>query len=204
MASDHPLEHEVRTSLSHPLRIATLPIGAKGGAVGVTFAPGKRQASAMTGVWERDIDHDLMVIRQWGASDLVTLLEPHEFIELGIADLPQRAAMHGLRWHGLPITDGAAPDSRFLTPWRALFPALLRNIDGGQRVIVHCKGGLGRAGTVACLLLLSSGASPDAKSAIAQVRSVRPGAIETLMQEEFIAHWLDAKDSSDHHSMTAP
>jgi ADP-ribosyl-[dinitrogen reductase] hydrolase len=157
----------------------------------------------MTGVWERDIDHDLSAIRQWGASDLITLLEPHEFIELGIVDLPQHAATHGLRWHGLPITDGAAPDSRFLTPWKEILPTLLRNLEEGQRIVVHCKGGLGRAGTVASMLLLSSGACLNAKSAIALVRGVRPGAIETLAQEEFIAHWIDAEDFSGHRPSTS-
>ena len=189
MANDRLITNDVRTSISHPLSIATLPIGENGGAIGVTFAPGKRQATAMTGIWERNLDDDLSTIRQWGASDLITLIEPHEFTELHIEELPQRAALHGLRWHGLPITDGAAPDDRFLIPWRALLPTLLRRLNQGERVVVHCKGGLGRAGTVACLLLLSSGAVSNARHAISLVRDVRPGAVETDVQEAFVAQW---------------
>ncbi|MBE1162999.1 hypothetical protein [Dyella acidiphila] len=137
MTNDRLTTKNVRTSASHPLRIATLPVGENGGAVGVTFAPGKRQASAMTGIWERDLDEDLNAIRRWGASDLITLIEPHEFIELHIEDLPERTVLHGLRWHGLPITDGAAPDNRFLAPWKALLPTLLQRLDQGKRVVVH-------------------------------------------------------------------
>jgi len=66
----------IRTSQTHPLQIATLPIGTRGGAVGVTFAPGKHQAAAMTGIWQRDLDADLTAIRDWGAQHLITLLEP--------------------------------------------------------------------------------------------------------------------------------
>lgn len=84
----------VRTSLSHPLHIASLPVGARGGRIGVTFAPGKKQAVAMTGSWNRDLDLDLRTIRGWGASTLVTLLEPFEFDELEIASLPERASTH--------------------------------------------------------------------------------------------------------------
>ena len=39
----------MRTSASHPLLIAELPVGAHGGGIGVTFAPGKYQEVAMTG-----------------------------------------------------------------------------------------------------------------------------------------------------------
>lgn len=179
----------IRTSLSHPLRIATLAVGDHGGAIGVTFAPGKRQAKAMTGQWERDIDLDLNAIRRWGASDLITLLEPQEFEELGIQELPDRANAHGLAWHGLPITDGCAPDDRFLTDWRALGPTWIENLRAGGRVVMHCKGGLGRAGTVACLFLLDSGTASDATAAITAVRQARPGAVETMEQEAFLRAW---------------
>ena len=56
----------------------------------------------------------------------------------------------------------------------------------------HCgplQGGLGRAGTVAAMLLLQSGAERTAQAAIGSVRRVRPGAIETAVQEEFLQQW---------------
>lgn len=176
-----------RTSITHPLRIATLPIGT--GAVGVTFAPGKKQLKAMTGEWHRDIDLDLLAIKAWGAQLLISLIEPFEFKELGIETLPDRTAAHGLDWIGLPIKDGDAPDHRFLRQWETLGPSLVRTISSGGRVVVHCKGGLGRAGTIASLLLIQSGAATSAEQAIARVREVRPGAIETFEQEVFLMEW---------------
>lgn len=187
----------VRTSHSHPLHIATLPVGPRGGAIGMTFAPGKRQANAMTGRWDRDLDVDLEAIRQWGANDLITLLEPHEFEELGILDLPERAQARGLAWHGLPITDGHAPDDRFLSRWSMLAPQWIERLQRGQRIVVHCKGGLGRAGTVACLFLLDTGSASSADEAIQQVRLVRPGAIETRDQEVFLQDWSPHGNQSD-------
>lgn len=178
----------IRTGQTHPLRIATIPVGESGGAIGVTFAPGKRQIAAMTGIWERDLATDLAAIRQWGARDLITLLEPHEFEELAIPDLPAQASAHDLRWYGLPITDGAAPDHRFLDRWITLGSQLVSEIGSGVRVVVHCKGGVGRAGTVACLLLLARAAG-DADDAMRQVRAVRRGAIETSAQEAFLQAW---------------
>jgi hypothetical protein len=46
-----------------------------GGRIGMTFCPGKQNPFAMTGAWARDLDTDLAVIRAWGASTLVTLME---------------------------------------------------------------------------------------------------------------------------------
>jgi len=179
----------IRTSQSHPLQIAEIPVGDNGGAVGITFAPGKRQAEAMTGSWSRDLNTDLMAVCSWGANHLVSLIEPWEFVELQISELPSQAALFGLQWYGLPIVDGAVPDADFLLAWATLGPSLSKSLADGQRVVVHCKGGLGRAGTVACMLLLDSGAVTSGKVVIREVRRVRPGALETREQEHFVLSW---------------
>ncbi|MBK0052738.1 cyclin-dependent kinase inhibitor 3 family protein [Stenotrophomonas sp. S39] len=179
----------MRTSLSHPLLIAELPVGALGGAIGVTFAPGKYQEVAMTGAWARDLDTDVSAIHRWGAKHLISLLEPWEFEDLRIETLPVVAAGKGISWHGLPITDGAAPDDRLLQGWLQLSAELVADMLSGQRVVVHCKGGLGRAGTVAAMLLLQAGEAKKASDAVHIVRHARPAAIETIAQEEFLEHW---------------
>jgi ADP-ribosylglycohydrolase/protein-tyrosine phosphatase len=173
-----------RTSESHPLQIATLPAGA--GRLGVTFCPGKKQSDALSGSWDRDLEADLLAVKQWGAKHLVTLIEEHEFVQLQVEDLPERAALMGLRWHHLPIVDGQAPDRQFERLWQAVAPQLIRSLKDGAGVIVHCKGGLGRAGTVAARLLMSLDASLTPSEAIASVRAVRANAIETRAQENYL------------------
>ena len=59
-----------------------------------------------------------------------------------------------------------------------------RSYAAGCDVLVHCRGGLGRAGTIAARLLVELGMEPE--TAIASVRAVRPGAIETSDQEKFV------------------
>ncbi|HHA2734539.1 TPA: cyclin-dependent kinase inhibitor 3 family protein [Stenotrophomonas maltophilia] len=179
----------MRTSLTHPLIIAELAVGDRGGAIGVTFAPGKYQEAAMTGAWARDLEQDTSAIRQWGAAHLISLLEPWEFSQLRIECLPQVVEGQGISWHGLPITDGAAPDHRLLERWPVLGSMLVQGLHSGQRIVVHCKGGLGRAGTVAAMLLLQSRTVRTAQAAIDSVRRFRPGAVETVVQEEFLRQW---------------
>ena len=54
----------------------------------------------------------------------------------------------------------------------------------GFSVLVHCKGGLGRAGTIAARLLIELSLSP--REAVYAVRHARPGAIETSEQHEYV------------------
>lgn len=180
-----PSSGAAKTSVTHPIRIATLEVGA--GRIGVTFCPGKKQRNAISGTWERDLSTDLEAIRAWGAKHLVTLIEDHEFTELEVEDLPEKAAAAGLRWHHLPIVDGEAPDSGFEQSWRATCPQLLASLAAGYGVVIHCKGGLGRAGTIAARLMMNARPELTPLQAMAQVRRVRRNAIETRMQE---AHLL--------------
>jgi ADP-ribosylglycohydrolase len=70
--------------------------------------------------------------------------------------------------------------------WAALSARLHATLERGGRVLVHCRGGLGRAGTIAALMLIERGWS--APQAIRDVRAVRPGAIETAEQERWVSH----------------
>ncbi|WP_019591927.1 cyclin-dependent kinase inhibitor 3 family protein [Thioalkalivibrio sp. ALE20] len=173
----------VRTSTSHPLEIAeiTLP---EGGTIGITFCPGKQQAHAMTGAWARDLEADLDRIRAWGAAGVVTLTTLEELHELGVPRLGEAVSETGVTWYHLPIPDMAAPDRQWDDRWQAVAPEMHRALYAGGRLLVHCKGGLGRAGTVAARLLIDRGMAPDA--AVAAVRRARRGAIESSEQERYL------------------
>ncbi|MFN4140444.1 cyclin-dependent kinase inhibitor 3 family protein [Aestuariivirga sp.] len=176
-----------RTSITHPLQIAEVGTPFARGAIGITFCPGKKQLEALSGAWDRDLGLDLEAIRGWGASRMITLIEPQEIGALGVMEIGTQAAARGIEWLHMPITDFSVPDHRFMEAWRQHGPALIDGVRAGTRVLVHCKGGLGRAGTVAALMLVELGM--HAPEAVAMVRRVRPGAIETREQEDCVLQW---------------
>jgi len=172
----------LRDSTSHPLRIDSLAVG--NGHLGLTLCPGKKGDSVFGAGWDRDLDVDLDVIKAWGAQAVVTLIEDTEFDLLSVTGLGDAAEARGMDWHHFPIPDLGAPTPRAMARWRELSPRLHRILEAGGRVLVHCRGGLGRAGIVAALLLIERGHPAD--EAITLVRAARPGAIETPAQERFV------------------
>lgn len=176
-----------RTSQSHPLQIAEIRPALDetvGGKIGLTFCPGKKQANAVSGAWDRDLAIDLDAIAAWGAAAVVTLVEPHELESLQVAPLGDEVRARHMAWYHLPIRDVAVPDAAFEEAWQIAGESLRSLVRHGFGVLVHCKGGLGRAGTIAARLLVELGM--DHAAAIEQVRMVRPGAIETAAQLEHV------------------
>ena len=173
-----------RTSLTHPLEIAAISAGTVLGRVGITFCPGKYDQNAMSGYWARDLSIDLDAIRNWGAAAVVTLIEPKEFLLLRVEPLGEEVRRRGMLWFHLPIPDVSTPDESFETNWALAGDTLRTLLRNGRDVLVHCRGGLGRAGTIAARLLIELGMEPAV--AISRVRAVRPGAIETREQEKYV------------------
>ena len=173
-----------RTSLTHPLIINEVRIPGCAGVIGITFCPGKKDKQSHSGIWNRDIDTDMMAVKAWHTTSLVTLMEDHEFDLLGVRQLPFKALGLGLTWFHIPIRDVSIPDFRFYERWSGIGVRLIDSLMEGGRVVIHCRGGLGRSGVVAALLLIEAGMS--GKDAVEVVREARPGAIETIQQEAYV------------------
>ena len=172
-----------RTSNSHPLRIDELAVPGTSAVIGLTFCPGKCQRQATSGAWARDLDTDLAAIAEWGAVAIINLVEDHEMRELGVADTVQRLPA-GIDYYHLPICDAGIPDVQWESAWVVQGAAVRARLFAGQRVLVHCKGGLGRTGLLAARLLIEFG-MPPAK-AVSAVRAARAGSIETDAQHAYV------------------
>jgi ADP-ribosyl-[dinitrogen reductase] hydrolase len=175
-----------RSTIS-PLQIYAVDVPGSGGQIGMAVCPGKDEYAGLgipPGPWKRDLKIDLQVIHDWGAQALVSLIEDYEFELLGVPELPEMTRSLGIRWFHLPIVDLDIPDVRFEEEWETAGKELRRILADGARVVLHCRGGLGRTGTIAARLLVEFGMDP--RAAIAKVRQARPGAIQTREQEEYV------------------
>lgn len=172
------------TSENSPLRIDTIPLPGNRGHIGMTICPGKKDRSYSGTAWDRDLNTDLDVVTAWGADAVVTLMEQFELELLGITDLPALLESRGTEWHHLPIRDVDVPDRQFEENWLESGQRIRSLLFSGGRVLLHCRGGIGRTGTIAARLLVEFGFKPA--DAIALVRQTRSGTIETAAQERYV------------------
>jgi len=176
---------QIKTSLTDPIRVDFVDLEKLGldGKLGLTFAPGKFRMNGWTASWDRDLDTDLLRLRDYyGCQVLVSLIEQFEFEVLRILSLRERAGEFGISSIWFPIVDGSIPENP--EDFAQTISEISKLMDDGKTVIVHCMGGLGRAGLTSACLLVSKGV--DADEAIRAVRAARTGAIETAGQEQFV------------------
>ena len=121
-------------------------------------------------------------------STVVSLVEDSEFDQLcEKKQFVSNIYKHNLKWIHMPITDLKAPDHEFKQKWITTKTLLKNDLLKGNNIVLHCKGGIGRSGTIAALILIEHG--EEHINAIKQVREKRHGAIENELQEQFVLNY---------------
>ena len=174
----------IKTSDTHPLTINPVRLPHVKGVIGMTFCPGKKGPSLYSGSWDRDLGKDLAAIVDWGADAVISLVEEFEFELLMVPDFKRQVQKFKLEWFHFPIIDVSVPGERFDKAWAYEGNKIRGILARGGKIVLHCRGGLGRTGLVAARLLVEFGLEPS--DAIKQVRASRLGAIETKEQEHHI------------------
>jgi protein-tyrosine phosphatase len=199
----------IRTSITHPLNISwitpieNLMISTNSdteqlngiGRLGLSSCPGKKvrlHTGPINGrsAISRDLDLDFKRLKSFKISAIVCCLNDAELQYLGAPwkVYSEKAKYYGLEVFRLPIIEGSCPES--ITDVDNLMEKMMAIAKEGRNILCHCRGGVGRAGLIACCYLLKCGYTKKYSEAIKIVRAQRsPQAIETRKQEDFIANY---------------
>lgn len=136
------------------------------------IVPGKLAAMPLPGK-NRPLEDDAAFLDQEGIQVLVSLTE----------DPPDGNVLssEGIDQFHIPVKDFTPPTLEQMIDFVAVVD---RASADGRPVGVHCTAGLGRSGTMAAAYLVAVGSTAD--DAMAKVRQLRPGSIETPEQEDAV------------------
>ncbi len=125
---------------------------------------------------------DVLHYKSCGIDVVVSLLENTEVDELGLNSEGAVCAANGLDFQNLPIPDRGVIDSG---PFIGLVNSIIKNLNSGRGVALHCRAGIGRSGMTACCVLTGFGLLPD--DAIEVASQARGVAVpDTDEQAQFI------------------
>lgn len=100
-----------------------------------------------------ELQDEILSWRAAGVQKVVSLLEPREARELGLALEPAACAQAGVSFLSFPILDRGVPSSR--RDVLELAQGLARDLRAGVGIALHCRAGIGRTGLIAgCVLHL--------------------------------------------------
>ncbi|KAJ3246981.1 hypothetical protein HDU78_005632 [Chytriomyces hyalinus] len=162
------------------------------GNIGLSSCPGKKvrlDTGPVNGraAINRDLDSDFARLASLNIKCVVCCLNDAELSYLGAPISKYLAAAEKFRIAviRIPIIEGSCPER--LDDVVDVIDAIDAQLRQGVNVLIHCRGGVGRAGLIACCLLLKKKFVANAERAIQFVRIRRSlKAIETMRQEDFI------------------
>ncbi len=127
----------------------------------------------------------LAQLRHAGAHAVVSMTPSDELAKLEVAALPEVVARAGMRWFHCPVEDDEAPGPAFEQAWAANRDAVLAIMSRQGGIAIHCRGGSGRTGVMAALILRELGM--DGARADALVKGLRPNALTLPAHTDYLA-----------------
>ncbi len=174
-----------KTGKNDPLRIYWLEAAdTEPGKIGITTLPGRKD-----GKHSRSLRDDIETLKNHEVTHVVTLVPKEDLKAYGVPGLPGTMEKAGLKTYHLGIQDYKVCSTAQM---KQLLQWLQEKKSQGKSVVIHCVGGLGRSGLVAAAYLVAE-KNMTAARAIAEIRRIRsPQAVETEIQEKFLAEFEKA------------
>ena len=122
---------------------------------------------------------------------MVSLVGDTEVAILRVLGLGDAVVSQGMDWFHLPFPDTTAPNYKCMEQFMLFRSELTESIRKGEKIVIHCKGSLSRAGTVTTILLHQLGL--EMSDAI--FMGEKSGVLIALTQHRrnFYFHWSDFK-----------
>lgn len=182
-------------AVNKPIKVSLVLHLHNGAKLGLSHAPGKVIPHGRDGKpHNRNLAADIQDFRTRQTSVIVCLLNDSELILLGITPRSYReiCISNEIEFIQYPIIEMAAPREDHAYFDSELIEGIVSRLNQGKSIIVHCRGGIGRAGLVACCVLGKLQEFTSYSDAIQHVRSKRDRrCVESRNQEVYIKKYYE-------------
>ena len=164
---------------SHPFD--KLPLD-DGGTLIFTPCPGTKGVS---------LNDSLGQLARGGAEAVITLMPEDEMVRNEVSELPQACSEVGLKWFHFPIEDDTSPGREFEQAWRIGRERVFGILDQKGAVAIHCKGGSGRTGLMAAIIMLERNIPYE--EVVARVKALRPRSLKLTVHVGYLEQSYDER-----------
>ncbi|MCU0392327.1 MAG: dual specificity protein phosphatase family protein [Thermoflexibacter sp.] len=130
-----------------------------------------------------DLAEEVLYWKKEGISLVISLLTKAESKELSLEGEQKECEKQGIDFVHFPIQDRQVPESYL--EYNKLIDRILERVSKEQKVLIHCRGGIGRASLVAGGVLIKQGFS--ARTAIETISKSRTLKVPDTEEQE---RWL--------------
>lgn len=161
--------------MNHPTQ--SLVVEGKKGEILFTPCPGTKGL---------DVKETIEQFKDQSVACLITLMPAKELEKYQITGIKQSCQQQGIVSFYLPIEDDQAPQKAFEAAWELCKEQVLNFLDDDQTIAIHCKGGTGRTGLVAALILLERGI--NLSTVINLIKQIKPKALTPQEQLAYLKY----------------
>lgn len=135
------------------------------------------------------LENDLQRIRMAGIQTIISMIEPWEARELGLADEGPAVERLGMHFISYPLRDRSVPPHR--KAFSEFVSKIGKRLQSGEKIGVHCQGCIGRSTVVAASTLIKLGWT--AERALDEVEVARGCSVpDTEEQRDWIMNFREA------------
>lgn len=139
----------------------------------------------------RSVQLDIEDWTKQGVAIVLCLLNDYEIRTLGVDEkLYKKVCLSsGVELVQYPIIEMSVPEEN--TQIHAILHKLAQSVENGQRIVIHCRGGIGRTAIIVCALLKLLAIEDNPRKAIQYVREVRDKrCVESRKQEDWVCQFF--------------
>lgn len=111
------------------------------------------------GKGDGSVAEDIAALKAEGIHIVISLLQAEELTTEGLEQEAQLCEQSGLEYLNFPIVDHQVPEDRDAAI--GFIHSLKDELSDGKNIAIHCRGGVGRTGTLAAALMLACSLQPE-------------------------------------------